>query len=186
MTARNLISMRSRPLLLASLVIALGACRSDDADETGAGLIAWPDNRPIGAEPGDTAPNFGLSSPDGQSLEMASLIGTQPLVINFLATWCANCMEEMDILVNLHQGGVQVLGVNLREEPETVQRLIERTNAHFPILLDRTGKVTRAYKVTNLPATVVLTAEGRVSSVTRGPITAEAIREAVAAADGGV
>jgi hypothetical protein len=45
--------------------------------------------------------------------------------------------------------------------------------------------VTRAYKVTNLPATVVLTAEGHVASVTRGPISAASIREAVAAADGG-
>ncbi len=88
-------------------------------------------------------------------------------------------MEEMDILVNLQRDGVQVLGVNLRESAETVQDLIDKTEAGFPIVLDSTGKVTREYKVVNLPATVVLTREGRISSVVRGPITADGIRQAV-------
>jgi peroxiredoxin len=131
--------------------------------------VSWPDKRSTGAEPGNAAPNFTLQTPDDTRLELAALTGSQPLVINFLATWCANCMEEMDILVDLHESGVQVLGVNLREKADTVTSLIERTAAGFPILLD----------------TVVLNAEGRIVSVTRGPITATGIRDAVAAAGGG-
>ena len=146
--------------------------------------MSWPDKRSTGAEPGNVAPNFALQTADSTRLELAALTGSQPLVVNFLATWCANCMEEMDILVELHERGVQVLGVNLRETADTVTSLIERTAARFPILLDSTGKVTRAYKVVNLPATVVLDAQGRISSVTRGPISAAGIREAVAAAGG--
>lgn len=181
MSSQRLMSARSRPLLLGGLLLGLAGCGGDDATSD-AGVIPWPDKRATGAEPGNAAPNFGLQTPDSTRLELATLTGKRPLVVNFLATWCANCMEEMDILVDLHDSGVPVLGVNLREEAETVRSLIERTAARFPILLDRTGKVTRAYKVVNLPATVVLDAQGRIASVTRGPISATGIRDAVAAA----
>jgi peroxiredoxin len=183
MSDSSLISARARPLLLGALLLGLAGCGGDDMESSS--LIPWPDKRSTGAEPGQSAPNFALHTADGARLDLASLIGAQPLVVNFLATWCANCMEEMDLLVDLHESGVPVLGVNLREEPDTVQGLIDRTGAHFPILLDRTGKVTRAYKVVNLPATVVLAADGRIASITRGPITADGIRAAVSAARGG-
>ena len=185
MSSHQLISARSRPLLLGGLLLGLAGCGGGDAPSDHSGPVSWPDKRSTGAEPGNAAPNFTLQTPDDTKLELAALTGSQPLVINFLATWCANCMEEMDILVDLHESGVQVLGINLREKADTVTSLIERTAARFPILLDTTGKVTRAYKVVNLPATVVLNAEGRIVSVTRGPITATGIRDAVAAAGGG-
>ncbi|HET7054927.1 MAG TPA: TlpA disulfide reductase family protein [Thermomicrobiales bacterium] len=176
----SLISARSRPILFGALLLGLAGCGGDDMESSS--LIPWPDKRATGAEPGQAAPNFVLETSDGTPLTLASLTGTQPLVVNFLATWCANCMEEMGLLVDLHESGVPVLGVNLREEPETVQGLMDRTGAGFPILLDRTGKVTRAYKVVNLPATVVLAPDGRIATITRGPISADGIRESVAAA----
>src|SRR4029079_16746086 len=114
------------------------------------------------AEPGNAAPNFTPQTPDDTRLELAALTGSQPLVINFLATWCANCMEEMDILVDLHESGVQVLGVNLREKADTVTSLMKRPAAGFPLLRDCTGKLARAYKVVTLPPTGVLNAEGRI------------------------
>jgi peroxiredoxin len=183
MSSQRLISARSRPLLLGGLLLGLAGC-GGDGGQSDAGIIPWPDKRATGAEPGNAAPNFALQTSDSTRLELAALTGSRPLVVNFLATWCANCMEEMDVLVDLHDSGVPVIGVNLREEAETVRSLIERTAARFPILLDTTGKVTRAYKVVNLPATVVLDVRGRIGSVTRGPITATGIREAVVAAGG--
>ncbi len=174
---------RARVLGLGALLLGLGACGGDDENgDADAGLIGWPDDRDTGPEPGDTAPNFRLADPAGTEHELARLTGGQPLVVNFLATWCVNCMEEMDILVNFQREGGQVLGVNLRESADTVRKLIDETGAGFPIVLDTTGKVTREFKVVNLPATIVLTREGRISSVTRGPISAEGIRQSVAEA----
>lgn len=177
------VSVRARPLLLGALAVGLGGC-GFGGGESDSSIIPWPDKASTGAEHGDRAPNFALKTSAGEPIEMASLTGVRPLVINFLATWCANCMEEMDVLVKLHRDGVQILGVNLREKPATVQSLIKRTGAEFPILLDETGTVTRAYKVVNLPATVVLTAAGEIASVTRGPVTDPGLRDAVATAEG--
>lgn len=176
------LNTRARVLGLGALVLGLGACGGGGGDDDDSGLVSWPDDAKTGPEPGDRAPNFRLSDPSGVEHELASMTGSQPLVVNFLATWCANCMEEMGILVAFQQDGGNILGVNLRESAETVQELIDETAAGFPIVLDKTGKVTRAFKVVNLPATAVLAADGRITSVIRGPITAESLREAVASA----
>jgi peroxiredoxin len=174
-------------LLVVSVVAAvvLAACGggSDDND-SGWGLTDWPEGGKTGAEPGNLAPNFRLQAPDGSTIELASYTG-QPVVVNFLATWCANCMEEMDALQQVHAQGVTVVGVNLRESPDTVSKLISDSQATFPIALDRDGKVTRGYKIVNLPGTVVLKPDGTISDVIRGPITVDSLLEAVSAAGSG-
>jgi peroxiredoxin len=175
-------------LLAVSIVAAvlLAACGggSSDSNDSGFGLTDWPEGGKTGAAPGDLAPNFRLEAPDGTTIELASYTG-QPIVVNFLATWCANCMEEMDALRQVHAQGVTVVGVNLRESAETVTKLVADSQATFPIALDRDGKVTRAYKVVNLPGTAVLKPDGTVSTVIRGPITVDSLLDAVNAARGG-
>lgn len=161
------------------LLAACGGSGSDDAS----GLTRWPDGRKTGAEPGMSAPHFSLTGSDGQEVTLSAFAG-QPVVLNFLATWCANCMEEMDALQAVRASGVQVVGVNLRESRETVQQLIASTDATFPIALDPTGKVTRAYKIVNLPGTVVLKADGTISTVIRGPIDEQTLLAAVRDAGG--
>lgn len=175
-------------LLVMSIVgvTVLAACGGGGSDEndSGWGLTDWPEGGKTGAAPGDLAPNFRLEAPDGSTIELASYTG-QPVVVNFLATWCANCMEEMDALQEVHAQGVTVVGVNLRESADTVTKLLSDTQATFPIALDRDGKVTRGYKIVNLPGTVVLKPDGTVSTVIRGPITVDSLLEAVNAAKGG-
>jgi peroxiredoxin len=173
-------------LLVVSVVTAvvLAACGGgSDSNDSGWGITDWPEGGKTGAAPGDLAPNFRLEAPDGSTVELATFTG-QPVVVNFLASWCANCMEEMDALQEVHAQGIAVVGVNLRESAETVTKLKTDSGATFPIALDRTGKVTRAYKVVNLPGTVVLRADGTVATVIRGPITVDSLLEAVNAAKG--
>lgn len=87
--------MNRRCFLMApAFVLALTACGGDDADVSGFGVIDWPDGADNGAAPGERATNFRLETPEGTELVLAEQIG-QPLVVNFLASWCANCMEEM-------------------------------------------------------------------------------------------
>lgn len=169
--------------MVAAVVLAACGGGSDDGD-SGYGLTDWPEGGKTGAAPGDLAPNFRLEAPDGSTIELASFTG-QPIVLNFLATWCANCMEEMEALQQVHAQGVTVVGVNLRESSGTVSKLIRDSGATFPIALDRDGKVTRGFKVINLPGTVVLTADGTVSTVIRGPITVDSLLDAVNTARGG-
>ncbi len=178
---------RQLPGVLAGAValVTLAACGGDDdnGDDAGSGfgLTAWPDGGETGAAPGDLAPNFTLAAPGGERVTLSDYAGQdgQPVVVNFLATWCPNCMEEMDALQAVHVSGTTVVGVNLRESADTVAKLKADTGATFPIGLDETGKVTRAYKVVNLPGTAVLRGDGTIASVIRGPITEESLLEAV-------
>jgi len=185
------LTRRRLPGVLAGAVslVTLAACGGDDknGDESGFGLTDWPDGGETGAAPGDLAPNFTLAASDGGAVTLSDHVGQsgQPVVVNFLATWCPNCMEEMDALQAVHASGVTVIGVNLRESAGTVAKLITDTGATFPIGLDETGKVTRAYKVVNLPGTAVLRGDGTISTVIRGPITEESLLAAVSDAGGG-
>lgn len=169
-------------LALALALPLLAACGGSGGDDA-SGLTKWPDGRKTGAEPGMNAPHFSLTGSNGEEIALSAYAG-QPVVVNFLATWCANCMEEMDALQAVSASGVQVVGVNLRESAGTVQELIASSGATFPIALDTTGKVTRAYKIVNLPGTVVLKADGTISTVIRGPIDEQTLLAAVRDAGG--
>jgi peroxiredoxin len=186
---RLTISRRQLPGLLAAAIAlpTLVACGGDDTNEAGFGVTDWPDGGGTGAAPGDLAPNFRLAASDGGTVTLSEYLrqDRQAVVVNFLATWCPNCMEEMDALQAVHASGVTVIGVNLRESAGTVADLIADTGATFPIGLDETGKVTREYKVVNLPGTAVLRADGTISTVFRGPITEESLMDAVREAGGG-
>jgi peroxiredoxin len=177
--------MNRRALLMApALLLTLTACGGDDGDSSGFGVIDWPDGASNGAAPGERATNFRLETASGGNLVLAEQIGA-PMVVNFLASWCANCMEEMAALQAVHASGIPVIGVNLRENAEAVTRIKTESNATFEIGLDRTGRVTRAFKIVNLPGTVVLRADGTIAQVIRGPITEAALLEAVSAAGAG-
>lgn len=175
--------MKRRAFLLApAFALTLAGCGGDDkSDDSGFGVTDWPDGASNGAAPGERATNFRLETPDGEALVLAEQIG-QPLVVNFLASWCANCMEEMEALQAVHDQGHRVIGVNLRESAEAVTRIKTDSAATFEIGLDTTGRVTRAFRIVNLPGTVVLRADGTVDRVIRGPITEESLLEAVIAA----
>jgi peroxiredoxin len=177
--------MNRRSFLMApAFMLALTACGGDDGDESGFGVIDWPDGAGNGAAPGERATNFRLETPEGTDLVLSEQVG-EPLVVNFLASWCANCMEEMAALQAVNDQGVRVIGVNLRESADTVTKIKTDSNSSFPIGLDTTGRVTRAFKIVSLPGTVVLRADGTIETVIRGPITEASLLEAVNAAGAG-
>ena len=171
---------------LAGLAATLAACGGEGEQDAGSpfGLTPWPDAAATGPEPGDRAPNFTLETVDGAPITLAALAGA-PVVLNFFASWCTNCKEEMGAMQTAHLAGTTVVGIDLRESADTVRALAAETGATFPLALDRTGDVTRGgFRIVNLPATVVLDATGVIRAFFRGPIEADDIAAAVAAAGG--
>ena len=174
-------------LALMGAAATLTACvgGDDGGDESGLGIVAWPDGAKTGPEIGDRAPNFTLETANGEPVTLAALAGA-PVVLNFFASWCTNCKEEMGAMQAAHEAGTRVIGLDLRESRETVLGLAEETGSTFPLALDTTGEVTRSgFKIVNLPATVVVDGTGTITHVFRGPIDETDIAEAVAAAGGG-
>jgi len=88
------------------------------------------------------------------------------VIVNFWATWCEPCVEEMPSLQKLKDllpaGRVEVIGVNLGENEIRIRQFVEKTGIAFPLLLDRDGDAKKVWKVNGAPTTYVLDAKGRV------------------------
>ena len=111
---------------------------------------------------GGPAPHFDLEALDGQRIKMSDLEG-QFVVLNFWATWCVPCMNEMPELQKAHlssKNRIKIVGINLAESKEVVGEYIRGKGFSFPVLLDDYGNVSQNYEVIHLPVTYFITPDG--------------------------
>jgi thiol-disulfide isomerase/thioredoxin len=111
---------------------------------------------------GSAAPDFELSNLDGAYQKLNSLKG-EPVIINFWATWCAPCKDEMPLLERYgkkYNGKLVILGVNSEEKADVVKSFINEMGITFPILLDQSGIVSGRYFVKDFPYTFFVDADG--------------------------
>lgn len=116
------------------------------------------------------APDFALATLEGDTLQLSELRG-QVVVLNFWATWCAPCLEEIPELVMLHEGvdNLTVVGISLDTvEASEVAAFATRLGITYPILLDNPGRLDRRpvaelfEGVWALPTTIVIDPRGRI------------------------
>ena len=119
----------------------------------------------------EAAPDFTLRTLDGPNLRLEEYRG-QVVLINFWASWCGPCRQEMPILDRLHQRyedtGFAVLGVNVEGEDAPAKKIVDKTNVTFPVLIDEGQKVSELYDLEAMPSTVVVDRNGVVRYVHRG------------------
>jgi peroxiredoxin len=119
----------------------------------------------------DEAPDFTLKNLDGSNLRLEEYRG-QVVLINFWASWCGPCRQEMPLLDRLHHRyedtGFAVLGVNVEGEAEPAQEVVDKTNVTFPVLIDAEQKVSEMYSLEAMPSTVVVDRDGVVRYIHRG------------------
>jgi len=113
------------------------------------------------------APAFTLTSLDEGETALLDFKG-KVILLNFWATWCAPCVEEMPAMERLWQrlkekGFVIVALAGDRGNPKAVRKFSKKHNITFPVLLDRTGDVRRAYEVTGLPTSYIIARDGKIS-----------------------
>lgn len=122
---------------------------------------------------GSPVKDFQLDALDGDAVQLSDLQG-KPVVINFWATWCAPCEEEMPLLnqyAEKYADRMVVLGVNFGETKEQIERFLVETPVTFPILLDSTNTVTDSYYVRSFPMTFFVDAEGVLRAQHLGMLT---------------
>ena len=119
----------------------------------------------------EAAPDFTLKTLGGPNLRLEEYRG-QVVLINFWASWCGPCRQEMPILDRLHQRyedtGFAVLGVNVEGEAAPAQKIVDKTNVTFPVLIDEGQAVSELYELEAMPSTVVVDRDGVVRYVHRG------------------
>lgn len=131
---------------------------------------------------GGPAIPFELKSLEGKSVGLASFRG-QPLVLNFFASWCDPCREEMPLINDLAfrsvKDGYSVLGIAVEDSRAAVAEFAKESNLAFPIVLDLNSTVKRAYRIFGPPATFFIDGQGVIRDVVLGPITVERARAAM-------
>jgi len=111
------------------------------------------------------APDFTLSTADGQEFNLNGTLSSKSAVLVFFATWCPACMQEVPYVEDYYKkngGSVAVVGINVQESKSKVSSFIEKKGVSYPILLDRSGDVARLYGVRGIPTVVAINKEGKV------------------------
>ena len=142
---------RGRRFFAALLLVALASAAQAQFQKT-----PWPATQP--------SPVLDLVDLQGQRWTPERLKG-KSVVLNFWATWCPPCKEELPSLQTLHElgaGDPVVLGVNVRETPSRVRRYVESTGLGFPVLLDPQAELAKRFGVTAFPTTLLIAPDGQI------------------------
>jgi peroxiredoxin len=119
----------------------------------------------------DVAPDFVLKSIDGTNTRLKEYRG-QVVLINFWASWCGPCRQEMPLLERIDgrykDAGFTVLGVNVEGKVEPARDVATKAGVTFPILVDEGQKVSELYDLESMPSSVVVDRDGVVAYVHRG------------------
>ncbi len=117
------------------------------------------------------APQFSLMSRAGKTVSLAQYKG-QVVMINFWATWCGPCRQEMPLLESIykqyHKAGFTLLGVNVEPDSGPVESWLKAMPVSFPILFDTKSDVSRLYAVSGMPSTIIVDRKGNVRLIHHG------------------
>jgi thiol-disulfide isomerase/thioredoxin len=134
-----------------------------------------------GVYQGDIAENFQLITTSGERIKLSEFRGKK-VIVNFFATWCGPCQEEMPLLVELDKRTSKeqmiILGVNVtREEPNPTQvrDFLKQFQVQFEVLFDGDGEVMKTYQLIGIPTTIFIDEKGKIVERLNGMITMEMI-----------
>ena len=124
--------------------------------------------------PATAAPDFTLRTMDGPNLRLQEQRG-RVVMINFWATWCGPCRQEMPHLTRLYEkyraSGFVLLGVNVDDDTRNAATVAAKLGVRFPVLLDTDKKVSKMYDLSTMPSTVLIDRDGKVRYIHRGYLT---------------
>jgi peroxiredoxin len=114
------------------------------------------------------APTFSLPSRGGATIDLAQYKG-QVVMINFWASWCVPCRQEMPLLESIYKKykplGFALIGVNVEPDQKEAENFLKQTPVSFPVLFDAKSKVSGLYNVQVMPTTVFIDRKGNVRLV---------------------
>ena len=120
---------------------------------------------------GSPAPDFALRSMGDANVRLSEHLG-EVVLINFWATWCGPCRQEMPILDGLYgkyqRAGLVMLGINVDEDRDDAMEMAQTLRVTYPILFDERKDVSRAFQIDTMPLTILIDREGVIRYVSEG------------------
>lgn len=118
------------------------------------------------------APDFALPARGGEQLSLGQFKG-QVVMINFWATWCGPCRQEMPLLEGIYRKykpmGFTMIGVNVEPDSKAAEEWLgKQVKVTFPVAFDTDSKVSKLYKVNGMPNSVIIDRKGNVRMLHRG------------------
>jgi thiol-disulfide isomerase/thioredoxin len=119
------------------------------------------------------APAFKLTGRGGKAIDLAQFKG-QVVMINFWATWCGPCRQEMPLLEDIYKKykpmGFTMLAVNVEPDSKAAEAWLSKLSkpVTFPVAFDTDSKVSKLYKVAGMPSTVFVDRKGNVRTMHKG------------------
>lgn len=122
---------------------------------------------------GYQAPDFTLHSLTERNVNLSRIIGANKVtVINFWGIWCPYCVREIPEFVKFyqqyHQRQVEVLAVNVGDNPKDVPLFAKKNRMNFPILIDQNNAVSELYQITGFPTTLIIDRRGVIQGIIVG------------------
>ena len=129
------------------------------------------------------APDFSLQDLSGKTVKLSELKGKK-VYINFWATWCGWCDQEMPDIEKINNEfkdkNLVILAVNVAESDSIVKSYMKKKGLNFTVLLDKDGKIsTNLYKVSGFPTSVFINSDGTISNTIEGMMTFEGMKSEI-------
>lgn len=129
-------------------------------------------------EVGKVAPNFKLTSIEGEEISLKDYKG-KIVLINFWATWCKYCDQEMPDLQRFDKENEElvVLAVDVKEDKKLVEKYIKEKGLELPVLLDLDGEIAKTYRVSAFPTSYFVDEDGILLGGIPGMMTYDQMNE---------
>lgn len=157
-----------------SLSVLLTGCTSNSGNSTNSAQASTPTSAEpkVGLAIGNQAPDFTITMNDGKTIKLSDLKG-QPVFLNFWASWCPPCKQEMPDIekISKEQHSVQIIAVNIKETPMEVRSFLNANGYTFPVGYDPKGEISLQYMATGIPTSYGIDRNGIIRYLIQGPLT---------------